>query len=144
MLINLKSLRNDGMTAKFDKFIEKNNEKLAKHDQTIINAVCGVKNGILPAKYGVFNAFGTTENAKNYHNALNAKNKYSREELGDAFEHPAVLHLTLKPWHSKEAYGADKWWSYAEKTDFYDEITKKYNSNFEEIDEEYLEEDLEV
>lgn len=139
MLINLKSLRNDGVAAKFDKFIEKNNAKLSRHDQTVINAVCGVKNGILPVRYGIFNSFQTTEAAKAYHDILNAKNKYSREELGEAFEHPAILHLTQKPWKSKEEYGADKWWQYAEKTDFYDEITEKYSSNFEEINEEDLE-----
>lgn len=136
MLVNLKSLRNDGVAAKFDKFIEKNNDKLEKHDQTTINAVCGVKNGILPAKYGIFNSFQTTKNASDYHDMINAKNKYSREELSEAFEHPAVLHVTHKPWKSLEEYGADKWWSYAEKTDFYGEIKEKYSSAFEQPDEE--------
>lgn len=137
MLVNLKSLRNDGIAAKFDRFIEKNNDKLAKHDQTTINAVCGVKNGILPAKYGIFNSFQTTEVAKDYNSILNAKNKYSREELGEAFEHPAVLHVTYKPWKSVMEYAADKWWNYAEKTDYYNEILEKYSSAFEEkIDEE--------
>lgn len=136
MLVNLKSLRNDGVTAKFDKFIERNNEKLVKHDQTVINAVCGVKNGILPAKYGIFNSFQTTEQAKDYNFMINAKNKYSREELGEAFEHPAVLHVTYKPWKSSTEYGADKWWDYAKMTDFYDEIMEKYGSAFEQPDEE--------
>ncbi len=130
MLVNLKSLRADGVAEKFDEFIEKNNDKLLKHDQTTINAVCGVNNGFLPAKYGIFNSFQTTENAKDYHDIINAKNKYSREELGEAFEHPAVLHVTQKPWKSYLEYGADKWWDYAKMTDFYDEILEKYSSAF--------------
>ncbi|MBR2734697.1 MAG: glycosyltransferase family 8 protein [Clostridia bacterium] len=142
MLVNLKSLRNDGVTAKFDKFIERNNDKLAKHDQTIINAICGVKNGVLPAKYGIFNSFRTTEAAKAYHDILNAKNKYSREELAEAFEHPAVLHVTYKPWKSSEEYAGDKWWSYAEKTNFYDEIRQKYSMAFEKQDDEESEIEL--
>lgn len=136
MLVNLKSLRNDGILAKFDKFIEKNNGQLAKHDQTVINAVCGIKNGALPAKYGIFNSFLNVDDAKNYHDILTAKNKYSKEELGKAFEHPAVLHATQKPWKSIIEYGADKWWNYAEKTDFYDEMMEKYSSAFEQGYEE--------
>ncbi|MDO4199338.1 MAG: glycosyltransferase family 8 protein [Clostridia bacterium] len=138
MLVNLKSLRNDGISAKFDKFIEKNNEKLAKHDQTVINAVCGVKNGVLPAKYGIFNSFETSEMAMGYHDIIHAKNKYSKEELKEAFENPVILHVVYKPWKSVLEYGADKWWSYAEKTDFYGEISQKYAAAFVEFQEEDL------
>ena len=47
-----------------------------------------------------------------------------------------ILHVTQKPWKSVAEYGADKWWSYAEKTDFYGEITEKYSSAFERFDED--------
>ena len=33
----------------------KNNKKLHRHDQTIINGVCSSKIGLLPPQFGVFN-----------------------------------------------------------------------------------------
>ena len=55
MLINLKELRKDNMTKVFDEYIKVNNSLLRQHDQTVINAICYKKIGILPAKFGLFN-----------------------------------------------------------------------------------------
>ena len=129
MLINLKELRENDMVNKFAKFIEENNDKLSKHDQTTINALCKDKNGILPAKYGIF-CFDNAEHAANYSDILNSEKKYTKRELVNAFNNPGVLHCTTKPWKTLKVYGADKWWEYAKKTDYYNEIKEKYGSIF--------------
>ena len=40
MVVNLKELRKDDMVRKFNDFIEKNNDRLVQHDQTVINILC--------------------------------------------------------------------------------------------------------
>ncbi len=127
MLVNLDELRKNNMVKKFSDFIEKNNEKLAQHDQTTINSVAYQKIDIFPVKYGVFNG------SNNYMSKLAKKyiykNKYSKEELLEARKNPVVLHFTCgKPWKNKKVYGAKLWWDYAKKTDFYQNINTYYHN----------------
>lgn len=128
MLINLEKLRQDNMEQKFEEFIAQNNDKLKQHDQTVINALCYNNIDILPAKFGIFNYLGGTEGLKAYRDTLIAKNKYTLEELVDAFKKPTVVHCVVKPWKEPNvAFGKD-WWEYAKKTDLKFEIFKTYKA----------------
>ena len=127
MVVNLKELRKENAVKKFEDFIAKNNDKLEQHDQTCVNTVFADKIGILPAKFGLWNWFNL-ELAMNYpENHLDAPDKYTAKEMANAQQHPGVLHCVHKPWVFPEcAKYSEKWWQYAEKTDIFDKIKKKY------------------
>ncbi len=125
MLINLKELRKDNMVEVFKKFIEENNEKLIQHDQTVINVVCYKKIGILPAKFGIY-SYDNVKQAREQANVYLCSYGYTADELEQAYKNPTVLHCVNKPWKSMSAPFADRWWDYARKTDFFEEIHSKY------------------
>ncbi len=125
MLINLEKLRQDNMEAKFEAFIKENNERLVQHDQTVINVVCAKNNGVLPAKYGIFN-FGVEDASRIYTRGLVAKNRYTENEMISAYRKPAILHCIHKPWTDPAWSKANLWWDYAEKTGYLNEIKAKY------------------
>ena len=129
MLVNLSELRKDDMVNKISDFIKENNDKLCQHDQSVVNALCYEKVGVLPAKYGIFNYHPSIQMAEKYVAMFNCKEKYSAQEVLEAYKKPVVLHCISKPWKSKEVYGFGEWWSYAKKTDYYDEIVKAYPIN---------------
>lgn len=126
MLVNLRKLREDDMVPKFKGFIERYNDKLIQHDQTVINAVCYGKIGILPPKFGMFNFRRNGRMVYEYVDGLTSKNKYDCREMDDAIDNLVVLHCVNKPWQDAACSFADTWWQYAKKTDFYDEICDKY------------------
>ena len=125
MLINLKKLREDNMEPKIETFIKENNDKLVQHDQTVINVLFQDNIGALPIKYGIFN-FTDMEMVNDYSNRLVAKNKYTKNEILQAYEKPAILHYVYKPWEQNEVNRKDLWWEYAAKTDYFDEIKTYY------------------
>ncbi len=123
LLINLKELRENNITNKFTEFIKENSTKLTFHDETVINYICGEKNGILPPKYGMIIRYKFKEG------------KYSKEDKAEALRNPGIIHLMDKPWNDPYAlklYGACVWWEYARKTDYYDEILKAFPIVLEE------------
>ena len=126
MLVNLKELRENDMVNKFSKFIEENNARLKQHDQTVINAVCVDKVGVLPLKYGVFNYYYDEEAGKEFIDCLIAKDKYTEKDLKDAFKHLCIVHCVCKPWKHVEYNFVYDWWKYAKMTDFYSEICDEY------------------
>ncbi len=126
MLVNLEELRKDNVVEKFSEFIDKNNDRLIQHDQTTINVVAYKKTWILPAKFGIYNYHKLSE-AEEQSKVYLCKNGYSEQELHDAYLNPAILHCISKPWKSLKVYGSQKWWDYAKKTDFYDEMRSQYN-----------------
>jgi len=133
MLINLDELRKDNMVNKMYKFMKENNDKLIQQDQTIINAVCYKKIGILPAKFGMFN-FKNIKDLFHFTKNYRYKNKYSQNELKDAYVHPLILHYVNKPWkRHKNYYKSNLWWEYANKTDYYDEICLEYPYEYSKI-----------
>lgn len=129
MLINLEELRRDNALEKFNTFIEKNNNSLVQHDQTVINVVYAQKNGILPPEYGFFNTCATPELAEKYCNKLKSPDRYTKEEMRHALENIAVLHCIIKPWNFFDMHFADLWWNYAQKTEYYEEIKATYSYN---------------
>lgn len=126
MVVNLKKLREDNMVSKFKSFIEQYNDKLIQHDQTVINAVCYGKIGILPPRFGMFNYGKKGPIIRDYVDRLTSKNKYTYEEMENALNNLVVLHCVCKPWQEAGCSFADTWWEYARKTDFYKEIYSKY------------------
>ena len=129
MLINLKELRKDNMTSKFDDFIIKKRKQLIQYDQTVINAVSYEKIGILPPKYGIFNYKSKKKLFKKYKN-IRYKNKYTNKELENAYLNPGILHMTYKPWIKLRQYKKIDWWKYAKKSDYYNEICENYPNNY--------------
>ncbi|MBR2579116.1 MAG: glycosyltransferase family 8 protein [Clostridia bacterium] len=129
MVVNLEELRKDNVVAKFQDFIEKNNENLVQHDQTTINCVCADKIGKLDPKYCIFNYYFDTNSLLAYYNKLIAKYKYTVDELLAARDHPVLVHCVMKPWKQKVKY-FDEWWQYAKMTDCYNEIYQKYGAVF--------------
>lgn len=127
MLINLEELRKDGALEKFDNFIDKNNNSLIQHDQTVINVVYADKIGILPPEYGFFNSYATEELAEKYCAKLKCTDKYKKEDMNYALNNLSILHCIVKPWKFFDVYFADLWWEYAQKTDYYDEIKLVYS-----------------
>lgn len=88
--------------------------------------VCYKNTGVLPAKYGVFNL--GPEWAKSHAGTLLARDRYTADEMQDAYENPVILHCICKPWGQGEANRKSLWWDYAAKTDYFEEIKAKYNS----------------
>lgn len=133
MLVNLSKLREDNMVMKFKQFIKENNNSLYKHDQTVINIICHDKIGILPPQFGMFNFYTNAENAKSYSDKLTGPNKYSYEDMYNGFNNLTVLHCVDKPWvRFYEAPFGNKWWDYANKSDFYNEISNNYKFSAKE------------
>lgn len=126
MVINLKKLREDNMVSKYKSFIEMYNDKLIQHDQTVINAVCYGKIGILPPRFGMFNYGKTGRKMYNYVDRLTSKHKYTYKDMDEALNNLVVLHCVCKPWKEAGCSFADTWWAYARKTDCYEEIYNKY------------------
>lgn len=127
LLINLENLRNDDIVNKMYLYMIKNNQNLYFHDQSIINDVCSEKIGILPAKFGIFNekSLNSLYNITNLA-YKNKKYRYSKKELRNAYFHPSILHCIIKPW-KKNNYSRKIWLKFAEISNYYNEIRKKYN-----------------
>lgn len=134
LLVNLKELKKDNMVNVITEFIEKENEKLINHDQTLINAKSYNKTDILPPQFGIFN-FHDFGIFKWLYPSYRYKYKYSIEDLNDAFNNPVILHCVNKPWKCCWKYNENKfwmnsdkygWWFYAKQTDYYNEILKLY------------------
>jgi lipopolysaccharide biosynthesis glycosyltransferase len=123
LLINLKKIRQDKIEKKYLSFINKNYTKLRKHDQTLINIIGYQNNGILPAKYGIFNIRNETLLLRQ--RIGSRKKKYSRKELITAYRNPTVLHCVKKVWYNKNNYGSNIWWKFATKN-FFREICFNY------------------
>ena len=131
MVINLKELRKHNAVKRYEDFITENNDRLSAHDQTAVNVVFHDKIGVLPAKYCLFN-FHTEQEAMEYPKRLQSKQKYSENEMKNAFNNPHLFHyVKFKPWRGHKCRnglinGIEVWWKYAEKSKFFNEIKDKY------------------
>jgi len=126
LLLDLDGLRKNNITEKFNNFIIKNINKINQHDQTIINVVCQDKIGVLPPKYGMWN-FEKEIYAIEHNERQRPHLKYNMSEFIEAYHSPAILHYTWpKPfWRIKrKQIFTQKWWEYADKTGYYNEIFK--------------------
>ena len=127
LLIDLNALRKNNITEKFNKFMKEKKDKIVQHDQTIINVVLQNHIGKTPPIYGIW-AFENSRSAISYNRRQRLWLKYDINELLNAYHHPAILHFIWpKPfWRKREPVFNDKWWEYAKKTGYYNDIY--YNS----------------
>ena len=133
LLINLKKLRKENITAKFFDFIEDNKDKLEQEDQTVINIVLHGRIDLLPPKYGMWNFVKREDLIKhNGYGNINSNIKaYDEKELFKAWKVPSIIHyVRAKPWKRKDSYThrefSEKWWDYAKKSDEFEHILKYY------------------
>ena len=135
LLMNLKSMRKYRIEEKIRAYVR--THFLNHHDQTAINAVCHDNFDILSIKYGCF-SFNKFEDIVSYNDKQDESNRYSLEELKQAFYEPTLLHFVgyVKPWEKKCKNENQKyWWYYAKKSGFYEEISKFYGFNEKDVEE---------
>ena len=135
LLMNLKSMRKDGIEKKIRNFIS--SHYLDHHDQTAMNAVCCKNWEILSVKYATF-VQNSYEGIVTYNNKQDKSFRYSEEELKLAYYEPTLLHYAgwVKPWdkgYSKKK--GEYWWYYAKQSGFYEEILQRYGFNKDKIDD---------
>lgn len=133
LLINLKTIRRENISAQFFEFIDKYQDKLTQEDQTVINIVLHGRIDFLPPKYGIWNF--NNKDAVLYHNNYENKNlrvkAYDEKEILNAWNLPSILHFVrAKPWKTRTKFTHnqfhDDWWEYAKLTDIYSNIITYY------------------
>ena len=133
LLINLKSLRKNGIEKKLIKICDE--EILEHHDQTAINLVCSRNIDRLPIKYAIFN-FETYNDLIRYNNEQSRYYRYKEDELKEAYNSPVMLHYAGfgKPWNHQDVKFEEYWWFYALKTDFYEQILNLFKYTYLEVE----------
>ena len=102
-----------------------NNKKFKFPDQDALNKACYGHILTLPFKYGALFHAGLNEPFAKSEYAQWASNKTDWEE---GRKKPVVLHFTGdKPWVKIASDFHKEWWTYADKTNFKDEIHARYN-----------------
>ena len=127
LIMNLEKMRNDNLNAVLDDLIKQNdiNKTFKFPDQDALNKACYGHILTLPFKYGALFHAGLNKPFMMSEYAQWASNKTDWEE---GRKNPVVLHFTgEKPWTKIVSDLHKEWWSYADKTDFKDEIHSKYN-----------------
>jgi lipopolysaccharide biosynthesis glycosyltransferase len=109
LLLNTKAIREEDLTSKLVKAIDKNYYLL---DQDIINAVLYPNILNVPLKYNTM--VHLLKNQK-----YDLKKYYSQEELDEAMNQPVVIHFVgyNKPWKNVNAFGSEKWRRYQRMLD---------------------------
>ena len=136
ILMNLKSMRINGVENKTKNFINSHN---LDNYQTAINAICYNNWEILPLKYAIF-SFNEYEDLVKFYRNKEKRYMYNETELKQGFYHPTLLHYngSVKPW-DKRYYSQNKtkgeyWWYYAKLSGFYDEILQNFGFNKNDTD----------
>ena len=139
ILINLEKIRNDKKY--YDLINITTKIGLNNDDQTAINYILYPNIGILPNKYNVFNFYDTPD-IQVYANYL--RQKINVKEIEEVVKDPTIVHhviCTPKIWNKKTKYFEhvsacnqrkncsclkfhDIWLTFANKTDYYQEIVK--------------------
>ena len=144
ILLNLEKIRNDYKM--YDLIILSNgNISLPNDDQTVLNYVFYPKIGLLPSKFGIWN-FSDKKDIKIFLSYL--RTKYDIHELEESFFNPSIIHNDLcwpKIWLKTSQYDQklttcekkkncfckryhNLWYYYANKTDYYENITYFFNN----------------
>lgn len=95
MLINLEYLRNHNVVDKFVDYVRKHPERLACHDQDVLNFVFQDAKTELPLKYNMMNEYW-------FDTRYNVLSWQYEEQIKEGQRHPVVVHFTgiPKPWYS--------------------------------------------
>lgn len=96
-----------------------NTQGLLFPDQDILNMIFEGRVNLLHNKWNYI--YGSCEWNPNYLNIISGEYK---KKFMEARENPYIIHYTTarKPWNYPYGEFADIWWSYAQKTPFYEEI----------------------
>ncbi|MDR1392345.1 MAG: glycosyltransferase family 8 protein [Clostridiales bacterium] len=114
LLMNLKKMRQDDVYKKFEELILNKGHLLLYNDQDALNSICYEK--ILTIKPKFNYVFGWQYQGS------------SNEDKNEAKQNPYIIHYAcLKPWIHSNCAISHFWFSYAQKTKFYDEICNKFN-----------------
>ena len=139
ILLDLKKIRNDNKIYQLIN-MTKTEKSFDGHDQTIINYVFYPKIGILPSKFAIWN-FSDKKDIQIYLSLI--RTKIDINELEESFLNPTIIHNVLcwpKIFFPSTRYSEDLttcrergncfcekyhnlWYYYANKTDYYDNIT---------------------
>ena len=109
--MNLEKMRQDNLEQKLKDFLVLHDKDADKQDQTAINSVGYDGIRFLPPKYAIF-CFPLKGGIDEYLDS-NKNGNYTRQELKEAAENPAILHLVQKPWKKPNVPFFKEWWSYA-------------------------------
>ena len=127
-VLNLERMRKDGLEERFIETVNEKQSLLNYHDQDVLNYVCF--DGILdlPLKYGIFSRWLSEPD---YEKNEIVKKLFSKKEWNEAVSDPYIIHFAaVKPWKNLNTARYYLWWDYAQKTDFYKEITETYKEAF--------------
>lgn len=123
LLMNLKRMREQKMSKKYENFIQVYSKKLNFPDQIILNSVDISNNDLLPLKYGIL-FVGVTP--VSYYHMMRCKDRFTQKDFEDAFAHPIIAHLVWKPFRffiNQPIY--IKWWETAMITCYHEEFKEK-------------------
>ncbi len=99
LLINLEQWRKDNLQRRFLQFLLSYGGHVHHHDQGLINGVCRGHIKVLHPRYNL-----TTNYLSHNYDILRQTNTpfYSKEQIGEAKSHPAIIHFTAgfltRPW----------------------------------------------
>ena len=140
LLMNLDAMRKDNVEDKFNQYIDKNHcsgKHIGKfHDQDVINYVCHDKILHIPLKYNAMHACLYDYYCVEVHKwdislFNNIKDFYGKKEWEEAVKSPTIIHFLggHRPWRTpKKLPASSVWWKYAKKTDFFNEIVRKFRT----------------
>ena len=124
LLMNLKKIRQDGLSSLF----KQNITKLWEYeDQDIINKCCKGAKTFLGVRYNVLYRY--YKRMKFIENGF-----YPLDDVQQAQDCPAIIHYTgrdMKPWKCIRTRAAKEWWNYAKQVLSINEYTHIYNNAHE-------------
>ncbi len=107
LVMNLKKMRNDNLTAKFLRQAEQEN---LYEDQDVLNLCCYGAKKILPLKYNVFHHYSGIAMKQLF------EGPYTRSEFEFDWNNPFIIHMAeeYKPWVNRKYKKSSQWWELAE------------------------------
>lgn len=120
LLANIAAWREENLQEKFMALIAKFGGNVPHHDQGTINAVCGERRVIIPARYNV-TANLYSFSAQTIKKIYFLEEYYTQEELTEAMDKPAIVHFTTgllgRPWEEKSTHPErENFWHVVNKT----------------------------
>ena len=112
LLMNLKQIRQDGMTARF---VELSKNDYSSQDQDVINVACYGRILTLPVKYNVMTKYKALFDAGHEQRAA-LEEIYGAEHIGEGVRSPVIVHYAdkIKPWNDVSMKMMGYWWKYAQ------------------------------
>ena len=136
-LINIKKIRQDKKDFELLYYCSKYSHLFNLPEQDLINYVYRGNIGVLPFKYGIY-LYGNVKIFKKFH-SYKYKISIKTKDIIEALNEPTIVHLVYcepKVWtrRTKSTFGIDyickyyqkEFYYFARKTDYYNEILRKY------------------